>query len=99
MPQVVTVPNNFVCVFHTITKDLGLPLPWPRPDGYEPEKASEPILMYVPFFRPLVPALHLVYMADCWLEADRTRQSDGELHLPWGNTRYRCSSITDIRIS
>lgn len=48
MQQAATVPNNFVTVFHAITKDLELPLPWPKPEGYVPSEASEPILMYVP---------------------------------------------------
>lgn len=38
LEAVVTVPNNFVTVWHTITKDLGIDLPWPKPAGYDPEE-------------------------------------------------------------
>ena len=41
-----TLPNNFVTVFHTVTADLGLPLPWPKPDGYIPPQAEDPILIW-----------------------------------------------------
>jgi NADPH:quinone reductase-like Zn-dependent oxidoreductase len=33
MQKAVTLPNNTVTVFHAVTKDLGLPLAWPRPDS------------------------------------------------------------------
>jgi NADPH:quinone reductase-like Zn-dependent oxidoreductase len=42
----VTVPNNLVTVFHTLTHDLGFPLPWPKPANYVPENASSPILIW-----------------------------------------------------
>lgn len=42
----VTVPNNFVTVWHTITKDLGINLPWPKPDGYEPEEKDACFLIW-----------------------------------------------------
>jgi NADPH:quinone reductase-like Zn-dependent oxidoreductase len=41
----VTLPNNFVTVFHAVTTDLGLPLPWPRPSS-APEHAASPILIW-----------------------------------------------------
>ena len=42
----VTVPNNLVTVFHTLTHDLGFALPWPKPANYVPENASAPILVW-----------------------------------------------------
>lgn len=36
MQEAVTVPANLVTAFHTITHDLGLPLPWPIPDAWVP---------------------------------------------------------------
>ncbi|EXJ60445.1 hypothetical protein A1O7_04598 [Cladophialophora yegresii CBS 114405] len=36
MQQAVTLPNNFVTVWHTLTKEFGFDLPWPRPEGYVP---------------------------------------------------------------
>jgi NADPH:quinone reductase-like Zn-dependent oxidoreductase len=42
----VTLPNNFVTVFHTLTEDLGIETPWPKPDGYTPDHSSEPILIW-----------------------------------------------------
>ncbi|KAH7322679.1 zinc-binding dehydrogenase [Stachybotrys elegans] len=41
-----TVPGNLVTAFHTITKDLGLELPWPIPAGYVPPQADSPILVW-----------------------------------------------------
>ncbi|EXA30037.1 hypothetical protein FOVG_18544 [Fusarium oxysporum f. sp. pisi HDV247] len=41
-----TVPANFVTAFHTVTKDLGLELPWPIPNGYSPSEAATPILIW-----------------------------------------------------
>jgi NADPH:quinone reductase-like Zn-dependent oxidoreductase len=46
LAEAVTLPNNFVTVFHTLTEDLGIETPWPRPDGYTPENASKPILIW-----------------------------------------------------
>ncbi|KAH7130049.1 chaperonin 10-like protein [Dendryphion nanum] len=31
LQQAVTLPNNFVTVFHAVTADLGVCLPWPKP--------------------------------------------------------------------
>ncbi|KAH8648792.1 chaperonin 10-like protein [Tricladium varicosporioides] len=42
----VTLPNNLVTTFHTLTTDLGLPLPYPLPKGYVPEKRDDPILIW-----------------------------------------------------
>lgn len=41
-----TLPNNFVTVFHSVTADLGIELPWPKPDGYTPTNANSPILIW-----------------------------------------------------
>lgn len=46
MPEVVTLPNNFVTVFHALTADLGLELPWPKPDGWMPKKKDWTILIW-----------------------------------------------------
>ena len=46
MQQAVTLPNNFVTVWHTFTKDFGFELPWPKPEGYVPEKADQGILVW-----------------------------------------------------
>lgn len=40
------MPNNFVTVFHTLTTDLGIELPWPKPDNHTPEHADSPILIW-----------------------------------------------------
>jgi hypothetical protein len=42
----VTLPNNFVTVFHAVTTDLGIELPWPKPDDYVPANADIPILIW-----------------------------------------------------
>lgn len=43
-----TVPSNFVTAVHTVTKDLGLELPWPVPEGWAPsnEVRDAPILVW-----------------------------------------------------
>jgi NADPH:quinone reductase-like Zn-dependent oxidoreductase len=46
MQQAVTLPNNFVTVWHTLTKDFGFELPWPKPEGYTPEGADQGILVW-----------------------------------------------------
>lgn len=43
--QAATVPVNAVTAFHTLVTDLGLELPWPKPEGYRPEK-DERILVW-----------------------------------------------------
>jgi NADPH:quinone reductase-like Zn-dependent oxidoreductase len=42
----VTLPNNFVTVFHALTKDLDIETPWPKPEGYVPQSAKVPILIW-----------------------------------------------------
>ncbi|KAF2645577.1 GroES-like protein [Massarina eburnea CBS 473.64] len=44
--QAVTLPNNFVTVFHALTTDLGLELPWPKPEGYVPDDANSVFLVW-----------------------------------------------------
>lgn len=44
--QAVTVPNNFVTAWHTLTKDFGFELPWPKPDGYVPKEKDRWILIW-----------------------------------------------------
>lgn len=39
MREAVTLPNNFVTVLHTLTNDLELQLPWPKPEGWVPRDA------------------------------------------------------------
>ncbi|KAI8198872.1 hypothetical protein KHU50_008393 [Colletotrichum sp. SAR 10_65] len=34
--EAVTVPTNLITVFHAATADLGLELPWPKPEGWTP---------------------------------------------------------------
>ncbi|KAF3033314.1 hypothetical protein E8E12_002322 [Didymella heteroderae] len=46
LAEAVTLPNNFVTVFHAATTDLGIELPWPKPDGYVPVNANSPILIW-----------------------------------------------------
>ena len=46
LQQAVTLPNNFVTVFHTLAADLGLPTPWPKPADYRPPHAGSPILIW-----------------------------------------------------
>ncbi|KAL9061130.1 MAG: hypothetical protein Q9162_000275 [Coniocarpon cinnabarinum] len=42
----VTLPNNFVTVFHTLSANLQLELPWPKPADFLPRKAGEIILVW-----------------------------------------------------
>ncbi|KAF2467730.1 GroES-like protein [Lindgomyces ingoldianus] len=46
MAEAVTLPNNFVTVFHTLTIDLGIETPWPKPEGYVPKDAQGWILVW-----------------------------------------------------
>ena len=46
MQQAVTVPNNFVTAWQTSINDLGLELPWPKPDNYVPPQADESIVVW-----------------------------------------------------
>ncbi|TVY14597.1 Dehydrogenase azaJ [Lachnellula arida] len=45
MRAAATLPDNFVTVFHALTTDLHLPLPWPRP-ATAPKHANSPILLW-----------------------------------------------------
>lgn len=44
--EAVTLPNNFVTVFHTLTADLGLQTPWPKPADYVPPDVNDAILIW-----------------------------------------------------
>lgn len=46
LEEAVTVPVNLVTVFHTVTKDLELELPWPKPEGYKPKQRNDGILIW-----------------------------------------------------
>lgn len=46
MEEASTIPVNLVTVFHTVTTDLGLELPWPIPEGYKPQDAEKPFLIW-----------------------------------------------------
>lgn len=41
-----TLPNNFVTVFHALTADLHIETPWPKPENYVPNNASDPIFIW-----------------------------------------------------
>lgn len=42
----VTVNDSLVTVFHTVIADLGLDLPWPLPQDWQPPQAYNPILVW-----------------------------------------------------
>lgn len=46
LAEAITLPNNFVTVFHSLTTDLGIELPWPVPARYIPKNADAPILIW-----------------------------------------------------
>ncbi|KAI0460652.1 GroES-like protein [Xylaria acuta] len=46
LEQVVTLPENLVTAFNTISTDLKLPTPWPKPADYQPPRANEHILIW-----------------------------------------------------
>ncbi|PVH83380.1 GroES-like protein [Cadophora sp. DSE1049] len=46
LQEAITLPNNLVTVFYSLTTDLGLPLPWPKPASYVPEHSDSPILIW-----------------------------------------------------
>ncbi|KAF2155984.1 NAD(P)-binding protein [Myriangium duriaei CBS 260.36] len=43
--QAVVIPTNLVTAFHTLVTDLGLQLPWPKPDSYKPA-VDKPVLIW-----------------------------------------------------
>lgn len=46
MQEAVTLPNNFVTVFHALTCDLGVEVPWPKAEGWVPRKKDVSILIW-----------------------------------------------------
>jgi NADPH:quinone reductase-like Zn-dependent oxidoreductase len=46
LPEAVTLPNNFVTVFHALTTDLGIETPWPKPHDYVPREAEKAVLIW-----------------------------------------------------
>ncbi|KAI3336867.1 GroES-like protein [Xylariaceae sp. AK1471] len=46
LEEAVTLPENLVTAFHTISTDLKLPTPWPKPADYQPPRANERILIW-----------------------------------------------------
>lgn len=46
MQDGVALGNNFVTAWHTITKELGFELPWPKPEGYVPPEKDDWILIW-----------------------------------------------------
>ncbi|KAI1213563.1 GroES-like protein [Annulohypoxylon truncatum] len=46
LEQVVTLLENLVTAFNTISADLGLPTPWPKPEGYVPPRAKGKVLIW-----------------------------------------------------
>lgn len=46
MQSGVVLGNNFVTAWHTITKELGFELPWPKPRDYVPPEANHWILIW-----------------------------------------------------
>ncbi|KAG0201626.1 hypothetical protein BGX28_005595 [Mortierella sp. GBA30] len=42
----VTVPVNLVTVFHSVTADLDLELPWPIPQNWQSKAARKPVLVW-----------------------------------------------------
>ncbi|OWY49857.1 GroES-like protein [Alternaria alternata] len=46
LAEAVTLPNNFVTVFHSFTADLALEMPWPKNESYVPGNVDVPILIW-----------------------------------------------------
>ncbi|TQN70079.1 hypothetical protein CSHISOI_05388, partial [Colletotrichum shisoi] len=44
--EAATVPTNLITVFHAVTADLGLELPWPRPASWEPKEKDDAVLVW-----------------------------------------------------
>ncbi len=46
LEEAVTIPENLVTAFNTISADLKLPTPWPKPSDYQPPRGDERILIW-----------------------------------------------------
>jgi NADPH:quinone reductase-like Zn-dependent oxidoreductase len=46
LTEAVTLPNNFVTVFHSLTTNLGLETPWPKAEGYAPKRGDDAVLIW-----------------------------------------------------
>lgn len=46
LAEAVTLPNNFVTVFHTLATDLAIETPWPKPADYVPKDHDQAILVW-----------------------------------------------------
>ncbi|KAK8016025.1 hypothetical protein PG991_008913 [Apiospora marii] len=46
LEEAATVPENLITIFNTMAIDLGLPTPWPKPEGYVPARADAPVLVW-----------------------------------------------------
>ena len=46
LEEAVTLPDNFVTVFHMLVTNLGLTLPWPKPEGFVPEARGKSVLVW-----------------------------------------------------
>ncbi|KAJ8120315.1 hypothetical protein ONZ43_g2945 [Nemania bipapillata] len=46
LEQAATVPEGLITAFNTISADLKLPVPWPKPADYRPPRADERILIW-----------------------------------------------------
>ena len=46
LQEAVTLPNNFVTVFHSLTTDLDIETPWPKPADYVPRGAEKAVLVW-----------------------------------------------------
>ena len=44
--EAITLPNNLVTAFNTITANLGLEVPWPKPKGWTPKQKDDVILVW-----------------------------------------------------
>ncbi|KAI1115938.1 GroES-like protein [Nemania sp. NC0429] len=44
--EAVTLPENLVTAFNTLSADLKLPTPWPKPADYEPPRANDRFLVW-----------------------------------------------------
>lgn len=46
LQEAVTLPNNFVTAWHTLTKEIGIELPWPKPPNFEARTKDQWILVW-----------------------------------------------------